>query len=690
MKKQKTEQPDDLLKKFLANLPFCVDALNADGQIVFWNKTCEKITGYTQKEMIGNPDWMELLYPDAAYRNQLLTRWAKTGNSFRHWEMRLRAKDGTTKVISWTNISDFLSLPQWHTWAIGFDVTHYTDLRNKLELKENQLKTLMRIQRDLHKAHTPEQIANRVLDHLETFTQADGGLILLYDFEHERAEIVAAKFEQALFYHAENYIPLEKLVHLSEVKQGRVIFIDDLSVYNDNVKLASLLIKKHDMKTAVLVPLMDDATPIGSLSLYSKSRLQLDAEEEKFLIHIGHVLTFALHQARIREHLQDKIMNLEHETREQIAELKQNERRLRAQYESIPVPTYTWQKSGDDFILRDYNDMALAMTYGKIGGLLGYKASEIYKSIPELTDLLQECYENEISIETQVQSTSASQEKSPHYFSIKLAYVAPDSVLMHIEDISEIYRARQTIRRLKETNREQEQQIDRLKNDLYLLTTLLPKINQYIAQLDNLQEKAEEAEKAGLMFPFGKVQIRKFKELKRMTDFSQRYLSLFSVPAQKEEVPLAQLIQSLLEEEAGLLKDVRTHVYLEVPYVLADPEMLKEILSLLIKFVVRQKSKEHTPILRIISSAEEDGHVLIRLKDNGKGRPELAQEEETDFLARGIDLLDETMFNIGLAQRMAQLLSGELRVTSAAEEGTTFDILLPANKEFQKGSEQEE
>ncbi len=671
------KESDGLLKKLLDNLPFCVDAMDAQGRIVFWNKACEKITGYCGKEIIGNPNWIELLYPDSEYREKLIKQWTKVGNTFRHWEMRLRAKDGKQKVISWTNISDFIAIPEWHTWAIGFDVTTYYDARHTLSLKEKQLHVLMRIQNDLQKAHTPEQIANMVLEHLETFTGAHGGLILLYDFENDRAEIVSAKFEHSLFYHAENYIPLEKLVYLSDVRQGRVIFIDDLSVYNNNVKLASLLIKKHNMKTAVLIPLMDGHTPIGSLSLYSKERFKIDAHNEDFLYHVGYLLAFSLQQARLLEHLQNRILNLEYETHEQISELKQNERRLRAQYESIPIPTYTWQKSGDDFILRDYNDMALATTYGKIGGLLGSKASEIYKSLPELVDLLQECYENEISIETQIKSTSPAQE-TPHYLSIKLAYVAPDSVLMHIEDITENYLAQKTIRHLEDMTQKQAREIEALHKDLTTISeSLFPMIRRHLDQIQVLQEKISVSNLQNKDAILHKALLQKREELKHLLDYGQRYLTLHTMPVHAEQTDLARFIQTLLDEQANLLQNFRTHVYLEVTRVMVDPQLLKEILGLLIKFIVEHKSKERTPILRIISTLDAANRIIIRLKDNGRGVPEIERVNRKNDEREDTGRRDYDFLNMGLIERMVQLLAAEFHIISEQDEGAQFEIILP-------------
>src|SRR5580698_5102560 len=58
------------------------------------------------------------------------------------------------------------------------------------------------------------------------------------------------------------------------------------------------------------------------------------------------------------------------------------EDRVRAQFRAIPVPTYAWQKTGDDpqerFQLVDYNDAAEAITNGGIARFIGSTIEDLY------------------------------------------------------------------------------------------------------------------------------------------------------------------------------------------------------------------------------------------------------------------------------------------------------------------------
>jgi PAS domain S-box-containing protein len=112
-------------------LPIMVNAVDQNGTIIFWNKKCEEITGYTAAEMIGNRNAMELLYPDREYLETELQKWKAKNYQLKNAELISRAKDGSAKAVLWTN-PDF-STPEW-IWAVGVDITKQK--RTEMALQE--------------------------------------------------------------------------------------------------------------------------------------------------------------------------------------------------------------------------------------------------------------------------------------------------------------------------------------------------------------------------------------------------------------------------------------------------------------------------------------------------------------------------------------------------------------------------
>ena len=69
-------------------------------------------------------------------------------------------------------------------------------------------------------------------------------------------------------------------------------------------------------------------------------------------------------------------------------------------FNSIPIPSYIWQKQNDNFILIDYNIAAEQITNGKIKDLIREKASEIHKERPDIVEAINESFQSKKSLET--------------------------------------------------------------------------------------------------------------------------------------------------------------------------------------------------------------------------------------------------------------------------------------------------
>ncbi len=669
---------EDEIRAIVQKLPVCIDALNEKGEIVFWNEECERVTGYSAEEIVGNPDWVKLLYPDEAYRQKLFQEWAKRGNHYRQWEVIIRAKNGQNKVISWTNISDIYPVSGWQNWAIGVDITKRYEEEQKLKKSYQSYKLLIDIQHKLRNVHVPEKIASVFLDNLKSIFHYDGGLVLLYNTAKGVAEVVSAKFAHSHYYHADYTIPLKYLLYYKRIKQGQVVYVDDLTVFDKSVKITSLLMKQG-MKTGVLLPLRMNEEVIGSLSLFSSTKIRISPEQENLLIHAADLLSLVLYNNKLIEQLQTKLIDLEQKSIAQLIELRRSESRLRAQYESIPIPTYTWQKHGEDFILIDYNDMAMAATYGRISEYLGHKASEIYRNIPELVELLNECFDNEISMETQIESVS-SQDLSTKYFLVKLAYVAPDLVLMHQEDITEEMHAKQRIRSLEETLEQHSKAFLQLRQEtLFKHRTLLPLIEYYrdtVRQVENLlKEQGERALTAAVKQLAGAN-----KSMDPVWQYLEAEARLFNSEKQLIQIDLSELIKHVLHSVEEKFPALQSHVYLEITHVVSDRELLKQALLLLLGFILKKFPQKSKPIIQIITTPDEDGRTIITIRNNGNVLPSGVLLKPDVFLKTEELLNDPDLLNILQARQILNFLEGELQIISGSGEADTFILSLPVKE----------
>jgi len=115
-------------------------------------------------------------------------------------------------------------------------------------------------------------------------------------------------------------------------------------------------------------------------------------------------------------------------------ELFVNEAKLRAIYMAIPVPTYTWQSVDGNFVLVSFNDAAIKISKGNINKLVGIKASEMYRDNPEIIKVMNQCFHDKNAIEQEMDYTLYTTGEAKH-LNVKYAFVPPDQILVHTEDI---------------------------------------------------------------------------------------------------------------------------------------------------------------------------------------------------------------------------------------------------------------
>jgi PAS domain S-box-containing protein len=127
--------------------------------------------------------------------------------------------------------------------------------------------------------------------------------------------------------------------------------------------------------------------------------------------------------------------------------VRESETRFKTQYTELPIPAYTWKKSGDDFILVDFNKIAEDISEGKMPEFLGTKASEMFADSPKIHSAIHECFEQKKSISFEMPYTSRIKDKIKQLI-FDFVYIPSDSVMIYTLDVTEF---RQTIDSLKKS-----------------------------------------------------------------------------------------------------------------------------------------------------------------------------------------------------------------------------------------------
>ena len=129
-----------------------------------------------------------------------------------------------------------------------------------------------------------------------------------------------------------------------------------------------------------------------------------------------------------------------------MAVLRRSEELFRAQYRSIPMPTFTWQRRDGDFFLLDLNDAALEGTVGLGPVIIGKRIQDMVPDQPGPLALLEQCHASQSPVSQEMRVVHPFLRREL-ILTFSCAFIQPDLVLMHAEDITRRKRAEETVRR---------------------------------------------------------------------------------------------------------------------------------------------------------------------------------------------------------------------------------------------------
>lgn len=132
LQKTALEESERRLKVVIDNLPAMVFAADDGGQILFWNKECERVTGYLAEDVVGNPMAPERLFADADNRRRWQQVVCNGDTPIEDVELVIRCKNGVRKTILWSNGACTCAIPGWAIWGSGIDITERKETEKAL------------------------------------------------------------------------------------------------------------------------------------------------------------------------------------------------------------------------------------------------------------------------------------------------------------------------------------------------------------------------------------------------------------------------------------------------------------------------------------------------------------------------------------------------------------------------------
>jgi PAS domain S-box-containing protein len=121
----------DRFRKALLDLPVIICAADLDGSLVFYNREFERVSGYSAEDLHDLPGMLDILLRED--EGPCIVNDA----TCRKW--RITAKDGSEKVVVWSEASAAVPLSGWRSWKIGLDITELETAREKVKVLQGLL-----------------------------------------------------------------------------------------------------------------------------------------------------------------------------------------------------------------------------------------------------------------------------------------------------------------------------------------------------------------------------------------------------------------------------------------------------------------------------------------------------------------------------------------------------------------------
>ena len=424
----------------------------------------------------------------------------------------------------------------------------------------------------------------------------------------------------------------------------------------------------------------------------------------EILANPGRVLGFAFrvrHRDGVWRHMEGTARNLlhlpaigglvlnAHDASDRIAaetDLRQSEQRVRAFFNSIPLPTYVWQRSEDDFALIDFNTAAVEVSAGYVSGLKGILAGVLFADDP----IWGRCLAEALAGNRQVSAEVAHKRRVSgelRDLSVRFAPVPPDQVVVLTEDVTERNREARAAH-ARQQSAQQAQKLEAvgrlaggIAHDFNNLLTVIKATTELLSEefplegtaRDDLNEISRAAGRAAAL-------TRQLLAFSRQQVLEPRQLDLNGVVTDVES-----MLRRLIGEDLELCVELSD---LAGP-VLADRGQLEQVivnLAVNARDAMPKGGKLVISTSQISVEADEAArnpderpgqHAVLTVRDSGVGmdRSTLAHIFEPFFTTKGQG--HGTGLGLATVYGIVEQSGGFIRVESAPGRGSTFRVHLP-------------
>ena len=363
--------------------------------------------------------------------------------------------------------------------------------------------------------------------------------------------------------------------------------------------------------------------------------------------------------------------------------LQESEERFKAQYQGSPAPTFTWQKHGADFVLVDFNEAAKAITDGKVSEFVGRMASDLYADRQEILRDLLRCHDERKVIRREIRS----QNFVPGALLVAtFAYVPPDLVLVHLEDITERKRIEKELRqsrneleqRVKERTEELARKNTEMEQFIYTVShDLRSPLITLSGFLGFLKQDAERGDLDRMQADF-RITNEAVTKMDRLLLETLELSRIGRVVNPPEDAPFGEIVEDALGQTSEKIrsKGFKVSVAKNLPVVHVDRLRITGVLVNLIENSIKYMELQANPEIEIGQRIDGNDRIFF-VWDNGIGL-DPSQHDKVFELFYKVDKKSEgSGAGLAIAKRIIEVHGGRIWIESEIGKGCTVCFTLP-------------
>ncbi len=506
----------------------------------------------------------------------------------------------------------------------------YSDMMKELQAKNDELRILNQIDRELSETISINHIFDMTLDWAIRSTRAQAAALMLYD---------EAKDEMKLSYEIGYAMPMEQLADIIEndggiaqrvARSGFAEIIPDVSADHDYVMLSS------EIRSHMSVPVRREEKVIAVIAVESRRLNNFTDQHQQFVEKLAVRAGVAIDNARlfaeaVRE--REKLSYILSNIADVVIVVGHDDRLILVNQSAVSAfKLYTNRNYIDESFVRVFGDTSLNDVYQQ-AKRLGYTLSR------------------EIELYGRIYYSSLSQLENIGWI-----------IVMH------------DIMPLRETEQLKSELLQTISHDLKQPLSIM---NGYI-ELMQIQNRLDET---GIRY--SNAVLRSIENMRRLIDdlldfakietgiqLKLRAVSMFQIIND-----CVQLIMPIADAKAMI---VEVEVPPSMPPVQGDPDRLHQIFSNLIGNAVKYTPPEGR--VRIRAEVRE-GRLVVAIEDTGIG---IAPEDQAKIFNRfyrvrrvETETIEGTGLGLAIVKKLVDLHQGSIGLESRLGEGTTFYVTLP-------------